>query len=172
VESTSPKWLIVGFMASGKSTLLNNIRNKNSDLNICFVDLDKEIEQQVGMSVPEIIKKNGMGHFREVEKTHLARLLKSSKATVIALGGGALHEESVALVSDHQAIIIWLKTPFATCLERIKQFPEERPLSKLSDQELRELYDQRCAFYEKSDVQITHEDEDKLLQLISSDTIS
>ena len=158
-------------MASGKSTLLKNIKSKNSSLSVYFVDLEEEIEYKVGESVPKVIQKNGMDYFREVEFIHLDRLLKSPGAAMIALGGGALHKKTLDLIRFHGGVTIWLKTPFPTCLERIRQFPEERPLARLSDHELRELYNQRVLFYKQADLQLTDEDEDKLLQLLSSDTI-
>ncbi len=48
--------ILVGFMGSGKTSFGKELAAK---LNYQFIDTDKEIEDLVGMSVNEILKKKG-----------------------------------------------------------------------------------------------------------------
>jgi len=79
------KLVLLGYMASGKSTIGKKLSKK---MNIPFIDLDTEIIQRSGMSIPEIFKLKGEIYFRKLESEVLQILLNEEKELIIALGGG------------------------------------------------------------------------------------
>jgi shikimate kinase len=83
---------LVGFMASGKSTVgLELARRLGWD----FVDLDARIEARERQTVPEIFRERGEPGFRLAESNALRDLLAESlpPGRVVALGGGAFVQE-------------------------------------------------------------------------------
>lgn len=140
--------VICGFMAAGKSTLLSQFPKEKT------IDLDQYILDSFPhyRNLADLIDDKGMQGFRLIESLILASLLKGNDSSnlIIALGGGALNSQSLNLVKSHGKLI-WLKTPLAECLERIKEQNSLRPLAKLSNEELEELYLEREKFYSQAD---------------------
>ena len=75
---------LIGFMATGKSTLGKALQRAVPGLR--FIDLDKAVEAAAGCSIPEIFATRGEEAFRQLE----AKVLREAAAprTVIACGGG------------------------------------------------------------------------------------
>ena len=159
-------YVIVGFMGSGKTTFLSELKNRKNLSKFNFFDLDKFIEMEKKCEIKDLINSYGMAKFREIEFLHLAALLKSETSVVISLGGGALHKDSYHLIKKLGVKIIWLDTPFRECLSRIRKDGNIRPLNNLSDQELEELFKNEKKFYERADFTLP-KDKEKLLQYMS-----
>ncbi len=79
------KVFLIGYMASGKSTLGKALAKA---LALPFIDLDVEIERTAGASITEIIDTKGELHFRKVESAVLKDLLEQNDTGVFATGGG------------------------------------------------------------------------------------
>jgi shikimate kinase len=149
--------LITGFMGAGKTTLIEGYR-KNS-LGFSVYDLDNEIASSLGIaasSLGEWIEKNGMPSFRLKEKEILELLLSEKKSKVIALGGGTPAEPWFAEVRG-LASVVYLDTPFSVCFERIKN-DSNRPMIRLGEEGLKNLYMQRLPAYKKADFICTLEE--------------
>lgn len=143
--------LICGFMAAGKTSVLSNFPQLET------IDLDQYILENFPhyRNLADLINDKGMQGFRLIESQMLSSLLKeqSSKDRLIALGGGSLNTESLALIKK-QGKLIWLKTPLEECLRRIAEQESKnpvRPLAKLSNEELTELYSEREKYYSQAD---------------------
>ncbi|WP_262506601.1 shikimate kinase [Sphingobacterium sp. T2] len=61
---------LVGFMGSGKTTWGKKIANA---LEMPFVDLDQEIVQHIGMTIPEYFRQYGEDSFRKLENEYLQK---------------------------------------------------------------------------------------------------
>ena len=79
------KVFLIGYMASGKSTLGKALAEA---LALPFIDLDVEIERTAGTTISEIITAKGELHFRKLESAVLKDLLQEHEKGVFALGGG------------------------------------------------------------------------------------
>jgi shikimate kinase len=138
--------VMVGMMASGKSRLGRELA---SALNIPFIDIDKRIEADAGMSVSEIFKTEGEPAFRDREAKMIADILAdNSEACVVSTGGGAImRPESAALIFG-DTISIWLKASIETIRERASR-RRDRPLLQNVDQDkvLRDLAEKRYPVY-------------------------
>jgi Shikimate kinase len=80
---------LIGLRGAGKSTLGKMLAKK---IGWNFVELNKEIESQNGLSVAEIIALYGQEGFRRMEQAALGQLLARKELTVLATGGGIVSE--------------------------------------------------------------------------------
>jgi 3-dehydroquinate synthase len=118
---------LYGPSGAGKSTLAKKLARA---LNLPIYDLDSEIENRSGLSIPDIFASKGESSFRLLEHETLSTLiLESVKGdAVIALGGGALLKpESRALAESHGRVVL-LTAPFDVLLKRLTESGEKRPL--------------------------------------------
>ena len=83
--------VFLGMMGSGKSSIGSLVAKK---LNLEFIDIDKEIEKKLGISIKEIFESKGENYFRELEEKITLNKLKLN-STVISLGGGAFINQQI-----------------------------------------------------------------------------
>ena len=79
------KIVLIGYMASGKSTI-GKILAK--ELNLSFIDLDHYISDREQMSIPEIFNQKGEIYFRKIETKCLLEVLEKEQEFILSLGGG------------------------------------------------------------------------------------
>ena len=79
------KIILVGYMASGKTTIGKLISEL---LGIPFFDLDYIIEQKLQLNIHEIFEQKGELFFRKQERETFETFLNSTDNYVLALGGG------------------------------------------------------------------------------------
>ncbi len=144
------KWVVVGFMGSGKSYFTQKIK----DIFPFVDDLDELIEQEGGKPISKIIQEEGLEAFRILEAKTLENYIKKTSNFMLSLGGGALYEKTKRLLDQNNVKIILIDTPFELCYERIKNC-SNRPLAQRSKEELYKLYKERQPFYQKADVTFT-----------------
>lgn len=133
------KIYLVGFMGAGKSTVG---RMLSKELNLSFIDLDHEIEQQADKKISEIFKEDGEMAFRKIE----ADSLKKTDAEIIATGGGILYLEETGRWMLNKGTIIYLHAPFEELYARI-QGDTSRPVAAKPYEELKNLYHKRDREY-------------------------
>jgi len=142
---------LVGFMASGKSTVGQELARR---LGWDFVDLDKRIESRERQTVPEIFRERGESGFRLAETSALRDLLTASlkSDSVVALGGGAfVQEKNRELLESWPSV--FLEAPASELWQRSLTDGIERPLREDTDQFAR-LYAERLPFYRQAKVTI------------------
>ena len=138
--------VFLGMMGSGKSSIGSLVAKK---LNLEFVDIDKEIEKKLGISIKEIFKRKGENYFRELEEKITLNKLKLS-STVISLGGGAFINQQIRRVVLKKNISFWLNWSDQILLDRIKN-SAKRPLAyKSSDDKLIEIINKRSSLYSRA----------------------
>ncbi|MBX2948570.1 MAG: shikimate kinase [Crocinitomicaceae bacterium] len=117
--------ILVGYMGSGKTTLGKKLASR---LGLTFVDTDKRIEQNEGMTIPEIFSRCGETHFRALEKKLVAELREEENLLVSTGGGMPCFNE---LMKDLNEIgtTIYLKRPAKELAERVFNSKKKRPLT-------------------------------------------
>jgi len=145
---------LVGFMGSGKTTVGRLLAQQ---IGWRFVDLDQEIEECAGLSIPEIFKRLGEPAFRKIEYELLVHILgevsEQGRASVLALGGGTIAQpQNLTLLRDNGSVVIWLHCPIEELLARCAEI-KNRPLFRDADS-FRQLYEQRLPFYEQTDYRV------------------
>lgn len=115
---------IVGYMASGKSTLGDALAKR---LGWSFIDLDEEVEKKEGRTIARIISEEGESYFRKAEAT----ALKSTALlhhVVIACGGGTpCYRDNMEFMTLHGKTLWLIATP-ERIAERILDAGDKRPL--------------------------------------------
>jgi len=115
---------LYGPPGTGKSTIGKILAQ---DLGLQFVDLDRVVEANAAMSIPEIMEQQGETMFRDFETSSLKMLVLESES-VIALGGGALLREGNRRLAESKGKVILLTARLETLLERLDQDSIKRPL--------------------------------------------
>jgi shikimate kinase len=142
---------LIGFMGSGKSTTGRKIA---STLRWSFVDTDKLVEEQDGLSVAEVIALRGEKYFREAEKKALLTASARSR-TVVACGGGTpCSAENIGIMKE-TGVILYLRLPVDTLVSRLEKSKTVRPLLQ-GETDLRArvqgMIAQRAEWYEQADI--------------------
>jgi len=120
------KFFIYGPPGSGKSTVGRRLAD---DLGRLFVDLDQQIEECAGMSIPEIFAGSGEADFRKLEYEMLEKVCSSSHpAGVVALGGGALLNAENRELAEQSGLVVCLRATIDTLLKRLERDHVQRPL--------------------------------------------
>jgi shikimate kinase len=146
---------LVGFMASGKSTVGQELARR---LSWEFVDLDLRIEARERQIVPEIFRIRGEIGFRLVETNALRDLLNEATQSnrVIALGGGAFIPE-INRELLRQWPSVFLEAPASELWQRSLTDGIERPLRENPEQ-FAQLYAERLPCYRQASLVIDTKD--------------
>ncbi len=132
---------LVGFMASGKSTVGPLVAAR---LNRPFQDLDDLIEKEQQMTIAEIFALKGEAYFRRVE-SHLLAQTAQLPPSVIGLGGGTYSSEANRAVVAEYGVSVWLRIPLELAQLRCARI-STRPLAK-DPVRFKALFDLRQAHY-------------------------
>ncbi|MHC1783171.1 MAG: 3-dehydroquinate synthase [Anaerolineaceae bacterium] len=115
---------LYGPPGSGKTTTGKTLA---AELDIPFIDLDQEIVNQQGKSIPQLFSEGGETQFRSLEKESLRRLATNRKS-VIALGGGILLDEDNRRLVEEKGEVIFLAAEEDILLTRLGREDGVRPL--------------------------------------------
>lgn len=140
------KYVLIGFMGAGKSSLLKRLSPSKQ------ADLDVFLEGQHQCTVADLIAHHGLEGFRKLELNAFEKFFKL-KSGVFALGGGTMQAHAQELLERQKAkqiILVWLKTPFEVCWERIKNSAAQRPLVHQGQAALLDLYQKRQLIEQKA----------------------
>ncbi|SED84608.1 transcriptional regulator, XRE family with shikimate kinase activity /shikimate kinase [Bradyrhizobium erythrophlei] len=117
---------LIGLRGAGKTTLGRMLAKK---IGWSFVELNKEIEAQNGLSVAEIIALYGQEGFRRMEQTALTQLLARKELMVLATGGGIVSEALTFDLILSSFYTIWLKAEPEEHMARVRRQGDLRPMA-------------------------------------------
>jgi shikimate kinase len=120
---------LIGFMGAGKSAVGKALAVESG---MDFIDLDIQIQQKAGKSIPQIFSFDGEAAFRRIE-SDAVKELSGRENTVIACGGGVILDKSNMETLGCGAIIIYLKADPSVLLRRVLKSPDMRPLLQVVD---------------------------------------
>ncbi|MEI9972864.1 MAG: shikimate kinase [Ignavibacteriota bacterium] len=150
----TPGIYVVGFMASGKSTVGRHLA---SQLGWNFFDTDDEIEAAEKTSISSIFATRGEEEFRRIEARIIAqhvRWIERGRPAVLALGGGAFARQGNRDLLLENGLAIWLDCPLDMVKHRVAQ-ASHRPLAR-DPQKFESLFHERREDYAMADVRVTH----------------
>ncbi|ABD85677.1 helix-turn-helix transcriptional regulator [Rhodopseudomonas palustris] len=117
---------LIGLRGAGKSTLGRRLADH---IGWRFVELNKEIERQNGLSVPEIIALYGQEGYRRMEHAALTELLARKELTVLATGGGIVSEPLSFDLVLSSFYAVWLKAEPEEHMARVRRQGDLRPMA-------------------------------------------
>lgn len=140
---------LIGLRGAGKSTLGKMLADK---IGWSFVELNKEVEQQNGLSVAEIIALYGQEGFRRMEQTALNSLMGRKDLMVLATGGGIVSEPLTFDRVLSSFYTIWLKAKPEEHMARVRRQGDLRPMAddRSAMQELRTILLSREPLYARA----------------------
>ena len=138
--------VFLGMMGSGKSSIGSLVAKK---LKLNFIDVDKEIEKELGISISKIFETKGEDYFRKFEEKITLKILRINSA-VVSLGGGAFVNKIIRNEVLKNHISFWLNWNSEILLNRIKN-SKKRPLAfNSTENELIDLIKKRSNIYSKA----------------------
>lgn len=146
---------LAGFMGCGKSTVGRILARR---LGADFYDLDSLIEQNSGMTIPEIFASQGEEAFRRMEAQTLETFLESrtNRSAVLSLGGGTLTTERCRQLLQGRSVCIYLKASEDTLVRNLSGQADGRPMLEGAHDEaalrerIRTLMARRSGIYESA----------------------
>lgn len=153
------KIFLIGFMGSGKSYWGRLLSEK---LGMRFFDLDVQVAEQAGKSIPEIFAEDGEEQFRQMEKEVLHIIAESHDNFIIACGGGTPCYFNNIEYMNGAGVTVWINTPPDILFERLVREKNSRPLIKdLADEQLKGFISKKFAdrriYYEQAKLKVCDE---------------
>ena len=146
---------LTGFMATGKSKIGPILAEK---LGRIFIDTDDLIVQAAGKTIPDLFDQDGEAAFRVLEHACVEKAAAGEDA-VIALGGGAVTQESNWVTIRERGQCVCLQASAETIFERVSRNAERPLMAGLTDEErmrkIRSMLEERAKYYRRADVFIT-----------------
>jgi shikimate kinase len=148
IENSDEKNIIlIGMRGSGKSTILKLLAK---ELKIKYLDVDDLIVSNIGMSISEIVQKDGWEYFRDIE-SKVIKSLYSTSGTVIATGGGSVVRRDNVQSLKKNGIFVFLEAGVDLLLKRNKK-PSKKPRltnKKTIEEEIQTVLEERKNLYKK-----------------------
>ena len=141
---------LVGFMASGKSTIGKRLARK---LKCAFFDTDDLVVAQHG-AISDIFYNEGETAFRNYEHDALSHVLTDGEPGVVACGGGVLSFEPSAKLLKKRTYRVFIKVTPELVLERLRNSRTVRPVlgPTPSLSKIKTLYTKRMPQYAHADL--------------------
>ena len=138
--------VFLGMMGSGKSSIGLLVAEK---LKLNFIDIDNEIEKELGTTISKVFEDKGEDYFRKIEEKITLKKLKLYPS-VISLGGGAFINENIRKVVLKSHISFWLNWDNNILLGRIKNSKKRPLVTNSSDNQIIDLIKNRSNVYAKA----------------------
>lgn len=157
---------LIGFMGAGKSTLGKKLAKA---IGYRFIDSDKEISTQEGLTISDLFDTKGEAYFRQLEKEFIEQL-DSNENYIVATGGGLPIYNDLMNKLNEKGITVYLQVKPSTLLLRLIEGQKKRPLiENLNEDKLKafiaEKLMERESTYLKAQL-IVDEPNQKIEQLI------
>lgn len=158
---------LIGYMASGKSTLGEKLSDK---LDLPFIDMDTYIEEKVGKSIPVIFEEYGEYYFRKIEKFSLKELLQKQDFIIATGGGTPTFYDNMKLINQLSSSF-YLKLDASVLIARLEKEKEKRPLVKEKSGNVlvnfvKNQLQEREVYYKQAEFTIENNDIDRCLDEI------
>jgi XRE family aerobic/anaerobic benzoate catabolism transcriptional regulator len=144
---------LVGLRGAGKSTLG---RLLSETLSIPFMELNRDIEQQSGMPVIEVMALYGQEGYRRLERQALERIVGKTECVVLAVAGGIVAEPDTYNFLLRYFHTIWLKATPEEHMQRLRAQGDERPMAgnPQAMEELNSILKSREALYKRAEATV------------------
>ncbi|PYG88145.1 shikimate kinase [Ruminiclostridium sufflavum DSM 19573] len=135
--------ILIGMPSSGKSTVGVVIAKY---LGMDFADTDVVLQTQQNRQLQDIINKDGIDRFLEIEESTILSL--NCQNTVLATGGSAVYSEKAMNSLKRNGIVIYLNIDMKAVNKRLKNI-KTRGVVLSPGETLEKIYRKRKPLYER-----------------------
>ena len=158
--------ILIGMPACGKSTV--GVLAAKA-LGSRFVDADLVLQEREGRRLPAIIENEGIeARLRLEEAVNLTLGNHPKPPMVLATGGSAIY--SAAAMEHYRAVgtVVYLRLSYETVKRRLGDY-SNRGVIMPAGYTLRDLYNERCALYERyADLTIDESPRDRIGDIVEA----
>ncbi|HRE19558.1 MAG TPA: helix-turn-helix transcriptional regulator [Rhabdaerophilum sp.] len=144
---------LIGLRGAGKSTL-GAMAGKA--LGIPFVELNREIEEQAGMPVNEVLALYGQEGYRKLEAQAIGRVVATHESMILAVAGGIVAEPDTYKMLLSRFHTVWVKASPREHMMRVLAQGDTRPMSGNPEamEQLKSILVSREPLYERALAQL------------------
>lgn len=144
---------LIGLRGAGKSTL-GAMAGKA--LGIPFVELNREIEEQAGMPVNEVLALYGQEGYRKLEAQAIGRVVATHESMILAVAGGIVAEPDTYKMLLGRFHTVWVKASPREHMMRVLAQGDTRPMSGNPEamEQLKSILVSREPLYERALAQL------------------
>jgi len=142
---------LIGLRGAGKSTLGSALAAASQTE---FVELDREIEREAGISLSEVFLLYGQAGYRRIERHCLERLIRAHPEMVMTVGGGIVSEPETYNLLLRNCFTVWVKASPDEHMARVVAQGDLRPMQGNAEamKDLARILDAREPLYRKADI--------------------
>jgi len=143
---------LIGLRGAGKSTLGAALAER---LEMPFLELDRLIEQESGLTLNLIFDFRGQAGFRQLERRCLEDVLRRYPCFVLATGGSLVSEAGTFGRLLSSCFTVWVQASPEEHMQRVIAQGDMRPMANNRDamSDLKRILTEREVLYNKADVQ-------------------
>jgi len=121
-----------------------------------FLELDRLIERQSGLTLDLVFDFHGQAGFRELERQSLEDVLRRHPCFVLATGGSLVSEAGTFERLLSSCFTVWVRTSPEEHMQRVIAQGDMRPMANNRDamSDLRRILAEREALYSRADIQV------------------
>ena len=144
---------LIGLRGAGKSTLGAMLADR---LEVPFLELDRLIEQEGGVSLSAIFDLYGQSGFRRLERRCLDDVIERHPRFVLATGGSLVSEPATFERLLTMCFTVWLRATPEEHMQRVIAQGDMRPMADNREAmgDLKRILEVREPLYRKADVSI------------------
>lgn len=144
---------LVGLRGAGKSTLG---RRAGERLGVPFVELNREIEEQSGMPVEDLMALYGQEGYRRLEAQAISRVIATHETMILAVAGGIVAEPETYAALLAAFHTIWIKASPAEHMARVREQGDTRPMAGNPEamEQLKSILTARETLYDRAEARL------------------
>ncbi len=153
LEARRGRIAVIGLRGAGKSTLGSMLADR---LEVPFLELDRLIEQEAGVSLSAIFDLYGQSGFRRQERRCLDQVIETYPRFVLATGGSLVSEPATFERLLTMCFTVWLRATPEDHMQRVIAQGDMRPMAdnRESMSDLKRILEVREPLYRKADITI------------------
>jgi XRE family aerobic/anaerobic benzoate catabolism transcriptional regulator len=144
---------LIGLRGAGKSTLGAKLAAR---LSVPFIELDRIIEQECGVTLSVIFDLYGQSGFRRLERQCLEQILERHPRFVLATGGSLVSEHATFERLLAACFTVWLRATPEDHMQRVIAQGDMRPMAENRESmaDLRRILSVREPLYNEADIAV------------------
>ncbi len=153
LEARRGRIALIGLRGAGKSTIGAILADR---LEVPFIELDRLIEHESGVSLSAIFDLYGQSGFRRLERRCLDQVIERYPRFVLATGGSLVSEPATFEHLLTMCFTVWLRATPEEHMQRVIAQGDMRPMADNREamSDLRRILEVREPLYRKADVTI------------------